>query len=166
MSQHAVKLDFLRRVHRKSAPNRRSAHQHPKKTLKVSLSLPAATSHTCVFAFLTLLLWAQVPDAIKSQYQNPPPTLLPAGVRQLELVCSGVPDCQASRHLTTEAEQEEVLTAERFRCCEWLIFPRLPTASRFWCSPVASGRDRAPVQHHAAPVCQTELLHAAGGLGL
>ncbi|TNN01422.1 hypothetical protein fugu_010804 [Takifugu bimaculatus] len=84
MSQHAVKLDFLRRVHRKSAPNRRSAHQHNKKTLKV-------------------------PDAIKCQYQNPPPTLLPAGVRQLELVCSGVPDCQASRHLTTEAEQDEWL---------------------------------------------------------
>lgn len=41
MSQHAVKLDFLRRVHRRSAPNRRSAHQHAKKTLKVSWSLPA-----------------------------------------------------------------------------------------------------------------------------
>ncbi|CAF90895.1 unnamed protein product [Tetraodon nigroviridis] len=38
MSQHAVKLDFLRRVHRKSAPKRRSAHQHAKKTLKVSRS--------------------------------------------------------------------------------------------------------------------------------
>lgn len=39
MSQHAVKLDFLRRVHRKSAPNRRGAHPHGKKTLKVSSTL-------------------------------------------------------------------------------------------------------------------------------
>lgn len=126
MSQHAVKLDFLRRVHRKSAPNRRSAHQHAKKTLKVS-SLPAAASHACVRAFLTLLLWVQVPDAIKCQYQNPPPTLLPAGVRQLELVCSGVPDCQASRHLTTAAEQEEVPTADVAR--SWMFDP---FADCFW----------------------------------
>lgn len=117
MSQHAVKLDFLRRVHRKSAPNRRSAHQHARKTLKVSSWLPAALSQACIGPVLTFLPWAQVPDAIKSQYQNPPPTLLPAAVRQLELVCSGVPDCQASRHLTTEAEQEEVASAGRLRRC-------------------------------------------------
>lgn len=84
MSQHAVKLDFLRRVHRQNAPIRRTIHQHNKKTIKV-------------------------PDAIKSQYQNPPPMLLPVGVRQLELVCSGVPDHQPSKHLTTEAEQQEWL---------------------------------------------------------
>lgn len=34
--------------------------------------------------------------------------LLPAGLRQLELVCSGVPDHQPSKHLTTDTEQEEV----------------------------------------------------------
>ncbi|XP_032363374.1 PHD finger protein 12 [Etheostoma spectabile] len=84
MSQHAVKLDFLRRVHRQSTPNRRKTHQHNRKTIKV-------------------------PDAIKSQYQNPPPMLLPAEVRQLELVCSGVPDRQPSKHLTTETEQQEWL---------------------------------------------------------
>ncbi|KAF7645137.1 hypothetical protein LDENG_00209460, partial [Lucifuga dentata] len=84
MSQHAVKVDFLRRVHRQNTPNRRTAHQHSKKTVKV-------------------------PDAIKSQYQNPPPMLLPAGVRQLELVCSGVPDRQPSKHFTTESEQQEWL---------------------------------------------------------
>lgn len=39
MSQHAVKLDFLRQVHRQNAPNRRSAHQHSKKTIKVSALL-------------------------------------------------------------------------------------------------------------------------------
>lgn len=53
-------------------------------------------------------VWTQVPDAVKSQYQNPPSMLLPAGVRQLELVCSGVPDHQPSVHHTTEAEQQEV----------------------------------------------------------
>uniref|UniRef100_A0A3P8QSD1 PHD finger protein 12b n=1 Tax=Astatotilapia calliptera TaxID=8154 RepID=A0A3P8QSD1_ASTCA len=84
MSQHAVKLDFLRRVHRQNAPNRRTTHQGNKKTIKV-------------------------PDAIKSQYQNPPPMLLPAGVRQLELVCSGIPDHQPTKHFTTEAEQQEWL---------------------------------------------------------
>ncbi|XP_029986088.1 PHD finger protein 12 isoform X2 [Sphaeramia orbicularis] len=84
MSQHAVKLDFLRRVHRQNAPNRRSIHQHNKKTLKV-------------------------PDAIKSQYRSPPPMLLPAGVRQLELVCSNVPEHQPSKHFSTEAEQQEWL---------------------------------------------------------
>ncbi|XP_034722560.1 PHD finger protein 12 [Etheostoma cragini] len=84
MSQHAVKLDFLRRVHRQNTPNRRKTHQHNRKTIKV-------------------------PDAIKSQYQNPPPMLLPAEVRQLELVCSGVPDRQPSKHLTTETEQQEWL---------------------------------------------------------
>ncbi|XP_023267297.1 PHD finger protein 12-like, partial [Seriola lalandi dorsalis] len=82
MSQHAVKLDFLRRVHRQNAPNRRTNLQHNKKTIKV-------------------------PDAIKSHYQNPPPMLHPAGVHQLELVCSGVPDHQPSKHLTTEVEQQE-----------------------------------------------------------
>ncbi|XP_042337236.1 PHD finger protein 12-like [Plectropomus leopardus] len=87
MSQHAVKLDFLRRVHRQNAPNRRTTHQHNKKTIKV-------------------------PDAIKSQYQNPPPMLLPTGVRQLELVCSGVPGHPPSKHLTTEAEQQEVGTQQ------------------------------------------------------
>ncbi|XP_024654894.2 PHD finger protein 12 [Maylandia zebra] len=84
MSQHAVKLDFLRRVHRQNAPNRRTTRQRNKKTIKV-------------------------PDAIKSQYQNPPPMLLPAGVRQLELVCSGIPDHQPTKHFTTEAEQQEWL---------------------------------------------------------
>ncbi|XP_068172708.1 PHD finger protein 12 [Antennarius striatus] len=84
MSQHAVKLDFLRRVHRQNAPNRRAPHRHDRKTVKV-------------------------PDAIKSQYQNPPSMLLPARVRQLELVCCGVPPDQPAKHLTTEAEQQEWL---------------------------------------------------------
>uniref|UniRef100_A0A3P9AVM1 PHD finger protein 12 n=1 Tax=Maylandia zebra TaxID=106582 RepID=A0A3P9AVM1_9CICH len=77
-----VKLDFLRRVHRQ---NFRSFGARYVKTYR------------------------SVPDAIKSQYQNPPPMLLPAGVRQLELVCSGIPDHQPTKHFTTEAEQQEWL---------------------------------------------------------
>ncbi|CAG6007037.1 PHD finger protein 12-like [Menidia menidia] len=84
MSQHAVKLDFLRRVHWQNAPKRRTLHHQNKRTIKV-------------------------PDAIKSQYQNPPPMLLTAGMRQLELVCSVVPDHQPSKNFTTEAEQQEWL---------------------------------------------------------
>ncbi|KAM4628207.1 PHD finger protein 12 [Polymixia lowei] len=83
MSQHAVKVDFLRRVHRQNMPNRRTTHQH-KKTIKV-------------------------PDAIKSQYKNPPPMLALAGVCQSELICSGAPDHQPPKHFTTEAEQQEWL---------------------------------------------------------
>uniref|UniRef100_A0A8C7WWM9 PHD finger protein 12 n=1 Tax=Oryzias sinensis TaxID=183150 RepID=A0A8C7WWM9_9TELE len=84
MSQHAVKLDFLRRIHRQNAPNRRAFSQLIKKTIKV-------------------------PDAIKSQYQNPPPMLLPAGMRQLELVCSSISDHASPDQLATEAEQQEWL---------------------------------------------------------
>uniref|UniRef100_A0A096LX13 PHD finger protein 12 n=1 Tax=Poecilia formosa TaxID=48698 RepID=A0A096LX13_POEFO len=80
ISQHAVRLNFLRRVHRQNAPNRRTSYQQNKKTIKV-------------------------PDAIKSQYQM----LLPAGVHQVELVCSGLPHHQPAKHLTTELEQEEWL---------------------------------------------------------
>nr|XP_057936519.1 PHD finger protein 12 [Doryrhamphus excisus] len=84
MSQHAVKLDFLRRVHRQYSPNYRTTRQYNKKTIKV-------------------------PDAIKCQYRNPPSSLHPAGMRQLELVCSGVPEHQHRKHLTTEDEQQEWL---------------------------------------------------------
>ncbi|XP_066551747.1 PHD finger protein 12 [Amia ocellicauda] len=89
ISQHAVKVDFLRRVHRRHPPNRRGAQPHRKKTLKV-------------------------PDAIKSQYQCPPPPIAPAGIRNGELICNGLPDAarqhlSPSQHLTSEAEQQEWL---------------------------------------------------------
>ncbi|KAJ8348687.1 hypothetical protein SKAU_G00272760 [Synaphobranchus kaupii] len=87
MSQHAVKVDFLQRVHRQNPPNRRGAHAH-KKLLKV-------------------------PDAIKSQYLCPPSMMAPAGIRNGELICNGVPDPPHQRlppqHLTSEAEQQEWL---------------------------------------------------------
>ncbi|XP_077578778.1 PHD finger protein 12 isoform X2 [Stigmatopora nigra] len=84
ISQHAVKLDFLRRVHRQFTPNSRTTLQSKKRTIKV-------------------------PDAIKFQYKNPPLILHPAGVRQLELVCSGLPEHQSAKDLTTETEQREWL---------------------------------------------------------
>ncbi|KAM4590097.1 PHD finger protein 12-like [Fundulus diaphanus] len=84
ISQHAVRLNFLRRVHRQNVPNRRTSKQQNKKTIKV-------------------------PDAIKSQYQNPPPMLHPAGVHHLELVCNALPNHHPSKRLTTEVEQEEWL---------------------------------------------------------
>ncbi|KAL4647197.1 PHD finger protein 12 [Arapaima gigas] len=88
VSQHAVKVDFLRRVHRQNPPNRRGPHVH-KKTLKV-------------------------PDAIKCQYQCPPPLMAPAGIRNGELICNGVPDppyqrLSSSQHLATMEEQQEWL---------------------------------------------------------
>lgn len=55
----------------------------------------------------------QVPDAIKSQYQFPPPLIAPAAIRDGELICSGVPEESQthllnSEHLATQAEQQEV----------------------------------------------------------
>uniref|UniRef100_A0A673WAL7 PHD finger protein 12 n=1 Tax=Salmo trutta TaxID=8032 RepID=A0A673WAL7_SALTR len=84
ISQHAVKVGFLRRVHRQNPPVRSGVH-HKTKALKV-------------------------PDAIKSQYHNPPAILAPAGVRNGELICNGVPsqDC-SPQHFTSQAEQQEWL---------------------------------------------------------
>uniref|UniRef100_A0A4W5P8E0 PHD finger protein 12 n=1 Tax=Hucho hucho TaxID=62062 RepID=A0A4W5P8E0_9TELE len=81
ISQHAVKVGFLRRVHRQNPPVRSGVH-HKTKALKV-------------------------PDAIKSQYNNPPAILAPAGVRNGELICNGVPsqDC-SPQHFASQAEQQ------------------------------------------------------------
>uniref|UniRef100_A0A671WXY6 PHD finger protein 12 n=1 Tax=Sparus aurata TaxID=8175 RepID=A0A671WXY6_SPAAU len=132
MSQHAVKLDFLRRVHRQNLPNRRTTHQHNKKTIKV-------------------------PDAIKSQYQNPPSTLLPAGVRQLQLACSGVPDHQPSKHLTTEAEQQEVSRTKAYSTFNNMtqVAPDDPLRAPFSVDPLAElgvySCRQAELQHRLRP---------------
>ncbi|XP_044057674.1 PHD finger protein 12 isoform X2 [Siniperca chuatsi] len=135
MSQHAVKLDFLRRVHRQNTPNRRTTHQHNKKTIKV-------------------------PDAIKSQYQNPPPMLLPAGVRQLELVCSGVPDHQPSKHLTTEAEQQEWLQdviALQCSIMRHLSIKQKASSTASTLSSVTSSADRVSEQKATSKSCVTSV---------
>ncbi|KAJ8403914.1 hypothetical protein AAFF_G00347820 [Aldrovandia affinis] len=51
----------------------------------------------------------KVPDAIKSQYQSPPPMLAPAGIRNGELICNGIPEHPPNPHVTSEAEQQEWL---------------------------------------------------------
>ncbi|KAJ8332753.1 hypothetical protein SKAU_G00425420 [Synaphobranchus kaupii] len=89
MSQHAVKVDFLRRVHRQNPPNRRGVHPHRKRTLKV-------------------------PESIKSQYKSPPDMLAPAGIRDGELICTGVAETpemhpKNTPRATSEAEQQEWL---------------------------------------------------------
>ncbi|KAG7470537.1 hypothetical protein MATL_G00114890 [Megalops atlanticus] len=89
ISQHAVKVDFLRRVHRQNPPNRCGLLLHRKRTLKV-------------------------PEAIKAQYQCPPPMLAPAGIRNGELICNGIsePPQQpraSPQHSASEAEQQEWL---------------------------------------------------------
>ncbi|XP_051764484.1 PHD finger protein 12 [Ctenopharyngodon idella] len=84
ISQHAIKLDFLQRIHRQRPPIRRSAYAQSRKTLKV-------------------------PDAIKSQYQNPPTLMAPAGIREGELICTGLPEAFLPQHLASEDEQ-----------CQWL----------------------------------------------
>ncbi|XP_055751360.1 PHD finger protein 12-like isoform X1 [Salvelinus fontinalis] len=84
ISQHAVKVDFLRWVHRQNPPVLSGVH-HKTKALKV-------------------------PDAIKSQYKNPPAMLAPAAVRNGELICNGIPNQDCSpQHFTSQAEQQEWL---------------------------------------------------------
>uniref|UniRef100_A0A8C5N306 PHD finger protein 12 n=1 Tax=Leptobrachium leishanense TaxID=445787 RepID=A0A8C5N306_9ANUR len=82
ISQHAVKLDFLNRIHKINPPNRRL--------------LPLVKKIT-----------VRVPDAIKAQYQTPPELMAPAGIRDGELICNGVPD--ESQHLASQTEQQEWL---------------------------------------------------------
>lgn len=72
MSQHAVKVDFLQRVHRLNTPVRRGAHTQLKKTLKVSLLVPV------------LLLWVT--------------TVLPLSD---EVTCN-TPLCSLLSHLVTK----------------------------------------------------------------
>ncbi|KAJ8280871.1 hypothetical protein GJAV_G00060230 [Gymnothorax javanicus] len=89
ISQHAVKVDFLRRIHRQHPPNRRGAHPQRKKTLKV-------------------------PESIKAQYRRPPQMLAPAGIRNGELICAGVPESSQTHptetaHAASETEQQEWL---------------------------------------------------------
>ncbi|KAB1265032.1 PHD finger protein 12 [Camelus dromedarius] len=93
ISQHVVKVDFLNRIHKKHPPNRRVLQSVKRRSLKV-------------------------PDAIKSQYQFPPPLIAPAAIRDGELICNGIPEESQmhllnSEHLATQAEQQELNILER-----------------------------------------------------
>ncbi|MGH0177826.1 UNVERIFIED_CONTAM: hypothetical protein FKN15_076071 [Acipenser sinensis] len=139
ISQHAVKVDFLHKVHRKHPPNRRTARPLKKRTLKV-------------------------PDAIKSQYQYPPPLLAPAGIRNGELVCNGIPEppqkhLPTSQHLASEAEQQEWLRCVIALQCSifrHLSARQMPSSSSYWDSekadikPCISGDKSTGSSFHAA----------------
>ncbi|XP_053372369.1 PHD finger protein 12 [Clarias gariepinus] len=84
ISQHAVKVDFLQQIHRQHPPTRRAAHSYAKRMLKV-------------------------PEAIKSQYQSPPIMMLPAGIRDGELICSGASEASPCNHLSSDEEQQQWL---------------------------------------------------------
>lgn len=82
---------------------------------------------------LFILYPKQVPDAIKSQYQFPPPLIAPAAIRDGELICNGIPEESQlhllnSEHLATQAEQQEV--SEDRASIPNRIF--LPSYSYYW----------------------------------
>ncbi|TRY64718.1 hypothetical protein DNTS_017751 [Danionella cerebrum] len=86
-SQHAVKVDFLRWVHRNHHPNRRGVRHLKKRAFKV-------------------------PNAIKRHYQNPPVLKDQVCLRNGELVINGFREQESSlstQHLSSEEEQEEWL---------------------------------------------------------
>ncbi|XP_068126238.1 PHD finger protein 12 isoform X2 [Hyperolius riggenbachi] len=87
ISQHAVKVDFLSRIHKFHPPNRRLLPSSRKNTVKV-------------------------PEAIRAQYQTPPDLIPPSGIRDGELICNGVPEESQkhllhSEHLANQTEQQE-----------------------------------------------------------
>ncbi|XP_068126237.1 PHD finger protein 12 isoform X1 [Hyperolius riggenbachi] len=89
ISQHAVKVDFLSRIHKFHPPNRRLLPSSRKNTVKV-------------------------PEAIRAQYQTPPDLIPPSGIRDGELICNGVPEESQkhllhSEHLANQTEQQEWL---------------------------------------------------------
>ncbi|XP_075445350.1 PHD finger protein 12 isoform X3 [Ascaphus truei] len=125
ISQHAVKLDFLSRIHKTHPPNRRV--------------LPSARKHT-----------VKVPDAIKAQYRSPPQLLAPAGIRDGELICNGMPDESRKRqlhseHLADQAEQQEWLRSVVALQCsilKHLSAKQIPTS---WGSDDADTLDVKPI---------------------
>lgn len=124
ISQHAVKLDFLSRVHKIHPPNRRQ--------------LPSARKST-----------VKVPEAIKAQYQSPPQLLPSAGIRDGELICNGVPDESQkhllhSEHLANQTEQQEWLRSVVALQCsilKYLSAKQMPT----WGSEDVDSLDVKPV---------------------
>lgn len=76
-------------------------------------SLPLCSSLPTILKIALSSYLKQVPDAIKSQYQFPPPLIAPAAIRDGELICNGIPEESQthllnSEHLATQAEQQEV----------------------------------------------------------
>ncbi|XP_053562154.1 LOW QUALITY PROTEIN: PHD finger protein 12 [Bombina bombina] len=125
ISQHAVKLDFLRRIHKIHPPNRRILPSVKKQTVKV-------------------------PDSIKSHYRSPPDLLPSAGIRDGELICNGVPDDSQkhllhSEHLTSQMEQQEWLRSVVALQCSILKHLSAKQMSTSWSSDNAETLDMKPV---------------------
>ncbi|XP_042298403.1 LOW QUALITY PROTEIN: PHD finger protein 12 [Sceloporus undulatus] len=127
ISQHVVKVDFLNRIHKKHPPNRRVVQSVKRKGLKV-------------------------PDAIKSQYRIPPTLLAPAGIRDGELICNGIPTEPSSHshlcnseHLATSSEQQEWLCSVVALQCSILKHLSAKQMPPPWDSEQAEKADVKPV---------------------
>uniref|UniRef100_A0A4W3J3T4 PHD finger protein 12 n=1 Tax=Callorhinchus milii TaxID=7868 RepID=A0A4W3J3T4_CALMI len=133
VSQHAVKIDFLNKIHRKHPPNRRIVKKVKRKYMKV-------------------------PEAIKAQYQYPPPLLPPAGIRDGELICNETPS-ESQKHLSnyehfaTEGEQQEWLRSVVALQCS--IFKHLSAKQMplFWDSEQT---DKADVKPRVTGQCSAD----------
>ncbi|XP_062393321.1 PHD finger protein 12 [Sardina pilchardus] len=126
VSQHAIKLDFLQRIHRLEPPRRRALRMLSKRMVKV-------------------------PDAIKSQYECPPSLLPPAGVRDGELICPSGPDASRQHshpheHLTSDADQEEWLQGVISLQCSIVkhLSTRKPHAAH-WSAALSDAADVKPL---------------------
>ncbi|KAM9005696.1 PHD finger protein 12 [Sarcophilus harrisii] len=125
ISQHVVKVDFLNRIHKKHPPNRRVLQAVKRRSLKV-------------------------PDAIKSQYQFPPPLLAPAAIRDGELICNGVPE-ESQKHLlnpehsASQAEQQEWLCSVVALQCSILKHLSAKQIPLHWDSEQTEKADIKPV---------------------
>uniref|UniRef100_A0A8D0GKE4 PHD finger protein 12 n=1 Tax=Sphenodon punctatus TaxID=8508 RepID=A0A8D0GKE4_SPHPU len=126
VSQHVVKVDFLNRIHKKHPPNRRVVQSVKRKGLRV-------------------------PDAIKSQYQAPPPLLAPASIRDGELICNGVPEESSqkhllnSEHLASQSEQQEWLCSVVALQCSILRHLSAKQMPSLWDSDQTEKADIKPV---------------------
>ncbi|XP_076367507.1 PHD finger protein 12-like isoform X1 [Tachypleus tridentatus] len=85
ISQDTIKLNFLKKVHRRNPPFRYRVRLPPRNTIRV-------------------------PDAIKEQYKNPPP-LLPRIMEPLPLVTDSVTVSSTAESGVTADEQDEWLTS-------------------------------------------------------
>ncbi|XP_074869836.1 PHD finger protein 12 [Carettochelys insculpta] len=126
ISQHVVKVDFLNRIHKKHPPNRRVVQSVKRRGLKV-------------------------PDAIKSQYQFPPPLLAPAAIRDGELICNGVPEESSQKHLlnrehlASQSEQQEWLCSVVALQCSILRHLSAKQMPSLWDSEQTEKADIKPV---------------------
>ncbi|OCT94026.1 hypothetical protein XELAEV_18011689mg [Xenopus laevis] len=142
ISQHAVKIDFLSRIHKLNPPNRR---------LLLSARNPTV----------------KVPDAIKAQYQAPPQLIPPAGIRDGELICSGDPgESQKhllhSEHLANQNEQQEWLRSVVALQCSILKYLSAKHMPPPWNCDDSDSLDIKPVIAADGSVSNCQQQHSEG----